>query len=576
MIESYDYSCFTSLLRLKVGSFKMPIEIVKDQIRKFIKEEDASVIAIKGDWGVGKTYCWNELLQQAKDKEAIGLEKYSYVSLFGVDSLDALKFDVFQNTDNFALTGEEDNFEKAVKNPLEYTTSLLRKGFGPASILLSNQVSVPHESIAFSMVSDTLICIDDLERRGKNLSLKDVLGLVSVLKEQKNCKVVLLLNDGEQGVEHYLKYAEKVVDIELAFSPTADECAIIAFDNTNDEYELLKESTIKLNIRNIRILKKIEKLLLSVQPLLQEAEVEVKNQFVKSLVLFCWSHTCSSNDEKIPIYRYLRYRHRRQQSHEMNNSWESILTDYGQDFMDDLDRLIAKSVSDGYFVEEELLAELGKRNELVIAENSRGAFTEAWQLFHHHFDVDADVLVGKLFESYKTNVQYIGILKLNATVELFRLLEENEKASEMIDMYIEYFADSPESFDLSEVIHHTKSKDMDSELVQKIDGKFLEVSLEKEGVEQVIRRIQETNSWKSSDVIVLAYTSDKEYYQLFKESLKGECLPSYMRQCTEFPKGTGSDEQVEAIRKNSKEALSKIASESTLNQHRIERHRIKL
>ncbi|EAU1940231.1 hypothetical protein D6G06_25420, partial [Salmonella enterica] len=42
---------------------------------------------------------------------------------------------------------------------------------------------------SFMSVSDSLICIDDLERKGSSLELKDVLGLISLLKEQKKCKV---------------------------------------------------------------------------------------------------------------------------------------------------------------------------------------------------------------------------------------------------------------------------------------------------------------------------------------------------------------------------------------------------
>ena len=47
------------------------------------------------------------------------------------------------------------------------------------------------ETISFLSLNGTIICIDDLERKGKGLEIKDILGLVSLLKEQKKCKVVL-------------------------------------------------------------------------------------------------------------------------------------------------------------------------------------------------------------------------------------------------------------------------------------------------------------------------------------------------------------------------------------------------
>ena len=39
------------------------------------------------------------------------------------------------------------------------------------------------QSIAFFSVKGTIICLDDLERRGDKLSDKDLMGLASQLKE---------------------------------------------------------------------------------------------------------------------------------------------------------------------------------------------------------------------------------------------------------------------------------------------------------------------------------------------------------------------------------------------------------
>ena len=116
-------------------------------------------------------------------------------------------------------------------------------------------------------MNGTLICIDDLERKGSGLEIKDVLGLVSLLKEQKKCKVVLLLNDGEEGLEDYSKYREKVIDIELKFAPSPEECSSIAYSDDKAIIPKLKELVTNLGIRNIRILKKIERLVELAMPL---------------------------------------------------------------------------------------------------------------------------------------------------------------------------------------------------------------------------------------------------------------------------------------------------------------------
>ena len=36
----------------------MSIEFIKDQIEKFVSSSTPEIMAIKGDWGVGKTFSW--------------------------------------------------------------------------------------------------------------------------------------------------------------------------------------------------------------------------------------------------------------------------------------------------------------------------------------------------------------------------------------------------------------------------------------------------------------------------------------------------------------------------------------
>ena len=60
-----------------------------------------------------------------------------------------------------------------------------------------NQYIGGSERTLFFCCRNQIVCIDDLERSGADLNIKDVFGLVSYLKEQRGCKVVLLLNDEE-------------------------------------------------------------------------------------------------------------------------------------------------------------------------------------------------------------------------------------------------------------------------------------------------------------------------------------------------------------------------------------------
>lgn len=98
----------------------MSIEIIKSQIDKFLNSEIPEVMAIKGKWGVGKTYCWNKYLLEAKDNNRIKLNKYSYVSLFGINSLDAFKYAIFENVIDQNLVGTEPDIETFQSNVVSH------------------------------------------------------------------------------------------------------------------------------------------------------------------------------------------------------------------------------------------------------------------------------------------------------------------------------------------------------------------------------------------------------------------------------------------------------------------------
>jgi hypothetical protein len=78
-------------------------------------------------------------------------------------------------------------------------------------------------SLHFSLIQNQIVCIDDLDRRSKNLELKDALGLISFMREQRRCKVALLLNAEKLGdkKDEFEGLLEKVVEAKVVLAPTA-------------------------------------------------------------------------------------------------------------------------------------------------------------------------------------------------------------------------------------------------------------------------------------------------------------------------------------------------------------------
>ena len=551
----------------------MSIEIIRNQIEAFISSPTAEVMAIKGDWGVGKTYTWKKYLNSAKDSGRVGMERYSYVSLFGINSLDAFKYSIFENVVSKDLIGTEASIETFKENTSSIIESFGRKvinlfkggpfikGFSPAI-----------ESLSFLSLNKTIICIDDLERKGSKLDIKDVLGLVSLLKEQKSCKVVLLLNDGEDGLDDYVKYREKVIDIELKFDPTSGECMDIAYDGSGYHYDLLKEFTKKLGIRNIRVLKKIERLVNLSQNLTSDFEDEIKYQVVHSIALFSWCYFCSSSNEEVPPLSFVTKSGYslfgigdEKDEDEKEKTWKARIREYGYQLTDELDLLLAEAVRTGFFVESTFNMEASKKNGEILAAKSKGSFSDAWSLYHDSFDNNEEVVINGLYESFKKNFKHISLTNLNGTVTLFRELGADDKATEIIDLYIQERRDEKGLFNLKQ--NNFFGDVRDQEIVEKFD-KVYEESVTEETADQVLERIAGKNGFNQSDEVVLVNTTPDEFYEIFK-NIDGKHLSSYVNASLQFGNFSNATGRQKEISKNAVEALKKIAGESEINRKRV-------
>lgn len=301
----------------------MSVEKTRKVIDDFLSNDAPEVLAIKGGWGAGKTYYWRTDVEPCIDENAhASFEKYSYVSLFGADSLDDLKFAVFQNTvdkqsaemsgKNLSL-GMSDDKAKWI-NRWKDVMALLRRLVKMLDASHIPFISVDIKSLSFASVRDTVVCLDDMERASCSIDFKDILGLVSSLKEQKNCKVILIFNDEKlssgRHADNYKELKEKVIDAEILFSPTAKESARLIFGNTvaapDQFYSHAIDCAVKLDIRNIRTLIKIKKFVNLVLPMLKEFKDAVSLQAVHTLTLLTWSYYSSAHDEDIPLYPYIK------------------------------------------------------------------------------------------------------------------------------------------------------------------------------------------------------------------------------------------------------------------------------
>ena len=152
-------------------------EITKAEIRRFLSGSNPAVLCISGEWGVGKTFLWRLVLDELRATKKLSLSRYSYVSLFGLNSLDDMKASLFENMD--WLDQDATDFTQRGKAGAKALAARVKKLSELAGALpYLGQYIARARPLFFSLIQNQIVCIDDLERRSKNLELKDVLGLM--------------------------------------------------------------------------------------------------------------------------------------------------------------------------------------------------------------------------------------------------------------------------------------------------------------------------------------------------------------------------------------------------------------
>ncbi len=575
----------------------MSLAQIEPQIKKFLSTENAEVMVIKGKWGIGKTFAWNKFI--LSEKSNIKLKKYSYVSLFGINSLDTFKYTIFEQKIACELIGKEVNLE-TLKNNVEaifgITWRKTVKTIGDNISSFSSFKLSNFNDMIFLSVNRIIVCIDDLERKGKDLSIKDIMGLISVLKEQKHCKVVLILNDNEEGLDDYKKYLEKVVDFELEFTPTAEECANIVFNHEHnilklEIVEIAKKATIDLNITNIRILKKIERLVSLINPYIADYNSETIKIIVRKLIFLTWC-VYSHNINEVPSLEYITKSYsakivkmlvdkslqkqsdkkevnkEEQKQQEKEIVWDKIIATYSFSFNkeDKFDSCLLKIIQKGYIDENEAKFILDKKNKNILSLNGQDEFNKIFNFYFNTFGNPIDTIINEIEKSFRKNIKYLYTPELNSIVTFFKQLDKKSLANILIDAFIAEKRN--ENLAIFEEQNFPFNLDEDIRIKFAV---FYNTNNTHEPVKNILQRIHDRRSWSQIDSEILAKTTVDEYYETFKETQDNLQHLDLIRVALDFEKRSKENDSQVNPYNSVTEALQRIAKESKINQLIIQR-----
>lgn len=226
---------------------KFTTEKIENRLKELFKQDTALGIALNGKWGVGKTFFWNKFVE-----DNLSDKKTAYISLFGKESIsDIERKIIFQiSTTSKYISSAKDKIKD------------LKTTFGSKDDDINLGITGSILNIGMSLFEkkdfeDVIVCFDDFERISDNLKLKDVLGLISELKEQKNCHIVMILNKDELKDDDLSKYKDKIVDFDFNYEPSPEESFLLIKDSLKAFKDYPLEYFQKHNINNIRVMKRV-------------------------------------------------------------------------------------------------------------------------------------------------------------------------------------------------------------------------------------------------------------------------------------------------------------------------------
>jgi hypothetical protein len=546
----------------------MSTEQVKNEIRRFLKAEDKLALCLSGKWGVGKTHTWDTLVTAAFKDATVSPPRYAYVSLFGLETLSDVRRSVFENTVEAAAFKEKERLEATFSGVSERLAQLSSKWRAGIGMIRGIPVVADYGGLVeagFLDVRNQIVCFDDLERMSDSLDLKDVLGLISFLKEKKNCKVVLLLNSEAlegQNAEDFSVQLEKVIDINLTFAPKANEAVAIAVpDRTTLLTQMVAEYAAKLEITNIRTIFKLLRVCGRLQEVLEGYDERIVMQAFHSACLFGFA--TYQPTEAPPIDAILKYRpyanlfgDRKERTPEEIQHAE-LLKRY--------EFLTAEGLDLVVFDEASLRREADVLTGRLELKDQDAAYSKVWDIYHGSFDDNADAFATELKQSIRDNAAAINPANLSASIAILKKLGHGDGLDDLIKDYVDSRDDGKDFWAGDPVSPRFNIEDPDviAAFAAKA-GAFADDRTLK-GVATAIVR---DRGWSGDTLEFIDKHSADDFYAAMKAA-KGEELRLLVYGLTYFRNIGNADERMKSISAKAVSALQRIGQESAINRLRV-------
>ncbi len=542
----------------------MSVQNVRDALERFLTTDTPQVLCIRGAWGSGKTYTFNDILKDLAHTGRLPLKSYAHVSLFGLNSIAEIKREIVQSTKASDRIGKP--FDPADK------LSLLEKG-KLGGKWLADKLSFIHQD-AFSaiieaaslLIRNQIILVDDLERKGDDLRSVDVLGYIAQLRDERDNKVVLVLNDEQlEDKEEFNSYLEKVVDIYLRFSPTPAEIAGIAIIETDNVALKVKERATTLGIDNVRVIRKVLGLVRGVIPMLEKYQQSVAERAISTTTLLGWTYF---QPESAPPLEYLKranlYSAYTEDTPE-NVKWRDLLTGYGFEASNQFDLTLLKGIENGYFEQADIDSHARLLHNADLREAAKAELRTIWNEMFYSFGLPVKVTLDRFHESYIRNAEEIEAVDMLAIEKLFHDFHD-ARSADIVDRYVEVYKDYSPAFDIERLEQFGET--VPDHVKKKFEAALAAHRPVLSPFETLFNLLHRAFD-EDAQSMAAALTVD-DYLKVFQEK-SGTDLSNILSAIRQYMRISNNSERAVTIMDKAGAALKQLASESPVDDFRARR-----
>jgi len=526
---------------------------VEDSIRKFLSDSNMKVAVLKGAWGVGKTFFWKNLIESEKKK--IPFKAYSYVSLFGIESIKSIKEQI---SSNYELLDEK-SFLKNLEKVKPFSNIL-------------RQIDIPYfgsSSAAASFIEDKiltnfLICIDDFERKEKSISTSSILGLITSLCEEKNCKVLMIFNDSKlepREKKELDEYREKVVDIEVSYKPSIkDNLDIIWPSGCN---ESVSDIFYRLNLNNIRIMHRTKLAVEYFEEILEPYNFlknSLKSRIATLAVIYHGFGNLISIQEATSdsYYDFMGLKNDNEDPKELEkrNFLETL-----EFIPDEIDQVIIDFLQNGYIEYDYYKQLLEKKNEFGKNQTLNAIHREIWRKFHSNFVTSQEDFVKEQASFLQENAEGLSLRDLIVATEFLKELDESLNFDDLTELAIDRYVENIDRFESLDLDHRLLTPAWINRIKEKFESKPKKYS-----IGTLFEMLAGTDSHYPEDLKHLLGFSEDDFFQWLTTEKELKVISLTTRFIRRF---SDNNEEGNVIISRIKSALERIKLRSKLDCLRI-------